>query len=260
VAECLLRHAEAVIGAGGRRTAWLAVVAGNTRARRFYAKLGWQDRGPFTYQAQTATGTFPVPAHRYEREVGRSLLRRRWATLAGLGFAALSAVDLASGVELAPVLAASAAIYLGAAALRRPAAAWPLFFATSAVLTVARLLGDRVEPTWLILAGAVALLVFGLLRGAAHPGYGLLRGAARPGYGLPLQTLALLGFGAAAGTALVVDPELGAYLVAAGLLGHAAWDAYHHRVNRVVVRSMAEFCLALDTALAAAIVTVIVLR
>jgi ribosomal protein S18 acetylase RimI-like enzyme len=70
VAERLLRHAEAVIGQGGHRTAWLAVVAGNTRARRFYARLGWRDRGPFTYQAQTATGTFPVPAHRYEREGG----------------------------------------------------------------------------------------------------------------------------------------------------------------------------------------------
>ena len=70
VAERLLRQAEAVIGAGGPRTAWLAVVAGNTRARRFYTRLGWRDRGEFTYQAQTATGTFPVPTHRYEREVG----------------------------------------------------------------------------------------------------------------------------------------------------------------------------------------------
>jgi ribosomal protein S18 acetylase RimI-like enzyme len=70
VAERLLRHAEAEIGKGGRRTAWLAVVAGNTRARRFYEKLGWRDGGPFTYPAQTATGTVPVPAHRYEREVG----------------------------------------------------------------------------------------------------------------------------------------------------------------------------------------------
>jgi EmrB/QacA subfamily drug resistance transporter len=166
VAERLLRHAEAVISQGGRRTAWLAVVAGNTRARRFYARLGWQDRGPFTYEAQTATGTFPVPAHRYERELGstlrttsqpQSLLRRRWATLAGLGFAALVAFDLVSGVELAPVLAASAAVYLGAAALRRPAAAWPLFFATVVVITVARLLEDRLEPTWVILVGAVAL-------------------------------------------------------------------------------------------------------
>ncbi len=51
------------------------------------------------------------------------LARRRWPTLAGLGFAALIAFDLVSGVELAPVLAASAAVYLGAAALQRPAAA-----------------------------------------------------------------------------------------------------------------------------------------
>ena len=178
-----------------------------------------------------------------------SLVRRRWPTLAGLGFAAVIAVDLVSGVELAPVLAASAAVYLGAGALQRPTAAWPLFVATAAVITVARLLEDGFEPTWVILAGAVALLV-----------YGLLRGAGRPGYGLPLQTVALLGFGAAAGTALLVTPTLGAILVAAGLLGHAAWDAYHHRINRVVVRSLAEFCLALDTALAVAIVLVTVLK
>lgn len=59
----------------------------------------------------------------------------------------------------------------------------------------------------------------------------------------------------------MVTPELGADLVAAGLLGHAAWDVYHHRTNRVVVRSLAEFCrLALDTALAVAIVIVTVLQ
>jgi hypothetical protein len=101
-----------------------------------------------------------------------SLVRRRWPTLAGLSFAALVAFDLASGFDLAPVLAASAAIYLGAAALGRPAAAWPLFFATIIVITVARLLEDRLEPTWVILAGAVALGVYGLLRGAARPGTG----------------------------------------------------------------------------------------
>jgi hypothetical protein len=154
-----------------------------------------------------------------------------------------------SGVELAPVLAASAAVYLGAAALERPAAAWPLFFAASAVITVARLLEDRFEATWVILAGAVALFI-----------HGLLRGAGRPGHGLPLQTVALLGFGAAAGAALMVKPVLGAYLVAAGLLRHAAWDVYHHRTNRVVVRSLAEFCLVLDSALAVAIVIVTVLQ
>jgi hypothetical protein len=47
-----------------------ADLAAIARARRFYARLGWRDLGPFTYQAQTATGTVAVPAHRYEREVG----------------------------------------------------------------------------------------------------------------------------------------------------------------------------------------------
>ena len=37
-------------------------------------------------------------------------------------------------------------------------------------------------------------------------------------------------------------------------------SAYHHRVNRVVVRSLAEFCLALDTALAVVIVIVTMRR
>jgi hypothetical protein len=112
-----------------------------------------------------------------------------------------------------------------------------------------QLLDDRFEPTWVILAGAVALLA-----------YGLLRGAGRPGHGLPLQTAGLVGFGAAAAAALMITAAFGAWLVAAGLLGHAAWDAYHHRVNRVVVRSLAEFCLVLDTALAVAIVIVTVLQ
>ena len=52
----------------------------------------------------------------------RALVARRWPTLAGLGFAAL----------------------------QRPAAAWPLFFVTAAVITVARLLDDRFEPTCVI--------------------------------------------------------------------------------------------------------------
>ncbi|MEU7740876.1 hypothetical protein [Nonomuraea sp. NPDC049158] len=47
---------------------------------------------------------------------------------------------------------------------------------------------------------------------------------------------------------------VGSYLVALGLLCHAAWDVYHYRANRVVTRSLAEFCLVLDTALAVAII------
>ncbi|HWL99619.1 MAG TPA: hypothetical protein VNP20_19920 [Nocardioidaceae bacterium] len=171
---------------------------------------------------------------------------RRWPTLAGLGFAALVALGMTSGTEMAAVLAAAAVVYLGTAALRRPRAAWPLFFATVVVITVCRLLDDRYEPTWVLLGAGIVLV-----------GYGLVRGAISPSYEVPpLQTLALLGFGAIATVALLTNPVIGSYLVALGLLGHSAWDLYHHATNAVVVRSVAEFCFVLDAGLALAIVIV----
>ena len=170
-------------------------------------------------------------------------VRRRWPALAGIAFAALVSIGMANGVDQAPVLAAAAMVYIGSAALRRPAAAWPLFLASVVVITGAKFLG--VDATLIVLGCGAAL---GL--------YGLLRGAVRPGHGLPLQTVALLGFGAVAAIALFVDTDLGAYLVAAGLLAHSAWDLHHFRTNRVVARSLAEFCLLLDASLAVLIVVV----
>jgi hypothetical protein len=63
-------------------------------------------------------------------------------------------------------------------------------------------------------------------------------------------------FGAVAAVTLLVGGDFGAYLVAAGLLGHAVWDVHHHRTERVVVRSMAEFCFVLDTIIAVAMIVV----
>lgn len=72
VAATLLRTGESVIRDAGHRRAWLAVVAGNQRARSFYSREGWRDSGPFTYLAETAAGPFPVPSYRYEIELARS--------------------------------------------------------------------------------------------------------------------------------------------------------------------------------------------
>jgi hypothetical protein len=171
------------------------------------------------------------------------VLRRRWPALAGVALAALTVVGLASGADLAPVLAASGLVYLGAAALRKPAAAWPMFFATFLVITAVNVVPGLPDAAWILLGAAVLFLV-----------YGLLRGAVRPASGLPYQAVAMAVFGAAAAAALTVGGDVGAYLVAAGLLGHAAWDVYHYRVDRVVRRSLAEFCFVLDTLLAVAIV------
>jgi ribosomal protein S18 acetylase RimI-like enzyme len=66
VAAMLLRKAEAEIRGAGHRHAWLAVVAGNQRARSFYSRLGWRDAGPMSYLAETEAGPFAVPTHRYE--------------------------------------------------------------------------------------------------------------------------------------------------------------------------------------------------
>jgi putative acetyltransferase len=66
VAAMLLHKAEAEIRGAGYRRAWLAVVAGNQRARAFYARHGWRDAGPMSYMAETEAGPLPVPTHRYE--------------------------------------------------------------------------------------------------------------------------------------------------------------------------------------------------
>lgn len=68
VAATLMGHAEATI-AERFDMAWLAVVAGNARARRFYARQGWRDAGPFDYYAEIDGGTFSVPCHRYEKQL-----------------------------------------------------------------------------------------------------------------------------------------------------------------------------------------------
>ena len=69
VAALLLHKGEEEIRRAGYTRAWLAVVAGNARARAFYARCGWRDCGPFTYNAETTAGLFPVPSHRYEIEL-----------------------------------------------------------------------------------------------------------------------------------------------------------------------------------------------
>jgi ribosomal protein S18 acetylase RimI-like enzyme len=69
VADALLAEAERLVAAGGHTRAWLAVVEGNARARRFYERNGWQSEGLFDYPASTAEGLIPVPCHRYVKHV-----------------------------------------------------------------------------------------------------------------------------------------------------------------------------------------------
>ena len=69
LASLLLAEAERLVAVQGHSRAWLAVATGNDRARRFYARNGWVDEGPFDYLAAGPTGPIPVPCHRYAKQV-----------------------------------------------------------------------------------------------------------------------------------------------------------------------------------------------
>ncbi len=77
VAAELLRAAETQIRGIGGSVAWLAVVPGNLRARRFYAQCGWTDTGPFDNLAEISDGaTMRVPCRRYEKQLASSSARQ----------------------------------------------------------------------------------------------------------------------------------------------------------------------------------------
>jgi hypothetical protein len=174
-------------------------------------------------------------------------VRLRWPTWLGIGVAVLIGLDLSDGTDLARAVAGMALIYLGAAALRRPSATWPVFGAVVVGIVVAEaVVGDR-DATWVLLGLAVPLVAYALVSGARRSDRSLLA-----------QAIAMLAFGAVAGVAVATNNDVGAYLVTVGLLGHAAWDAYHHWANKAVARSYAECCIVLDALLAAAVVIVTV--
>jgi len=67
----LLRRGQELISIRYDR-AWLAVVPGNSRARRFYAREGWHDTGTIDHPAPIAGGSISVVAHRYEKRLTRT--------------------------------------------------------------------------------------------------------------------------------------------------------------------------------------------
>ncbi|GAB6985961.1 N-acetyltransferase family protein [Nocardioides pyridinolyticus] len=69
VAAPLLAAGERQIAAAGHEVAWLAVVVGNARARRFYEKHGWYDAGDLPYEVTALGERFVSPCRRYEKRV-----------------------------------------------------------------------------------------------------------------------------------------------------------------------------------------------
>jgi ribosomal protein S18 acetylase RimI-like enzyme len=70
IADTLLGAGEDAIRAAGHEGAWLAVVATNARARRFYERNGWSDGGEFSYTTDGEDGTtLEVPCRRYVKQL-----------------------------------------------------------------------------------------------------------------------------------------------------------------------------------------------
>ncbi|WP_369372330.1 hypothetical protein AB1046_03070 [Promicromonospora sp. Populi] len=120
---------------------------------------------------------------------------------------------------------------------------WPVLLAL--VLLAGSIFGGAGDlPAWLILAMALVYPVVGVLRNQIR--------------GRSMVLLQAAGLAVFAGISLLVGAlagqDTGAYVLAAGLVGHGVWDAFHHRANAVVWRWYAEACLVYDVLLAAAVV------
>lgn len=166
-------------------------------------------------------------------EENPSLLRwlaHRWPTFAAIPIVAASLFGLADVRGLAFLLVLSPLGYLVPASLHRPGITWPAVLIGSAVVAPMKIFGFN--PAYALLVASMAFVVIGTVRRA--PGFGIQAIAA--------VLFAVLAVTALEGGSLV----LAGVLIALGLFAHAAWDVYHHRVNRVVPRSFAEWCAVLD--------------
>jgi hypothetical protein len=169
-------------------------------------------------------------------------LKDRWPTALALGMTAVGFGGKESVEALPPLwdaLLLMQLAYLVIAKWQRRQASWPVIVAGLTIITVLRAL-DVIAPSAVFAAVALVVVVWGAIDGQ------LRRSGA-----LQAQVAGMFGFGAVALVGLVVDPDLGRYLVAAGLFLHGVWDFVHLKLDKVVARSHAEWCFVLDIILAA---------
>ena len=130
-------------------------------------------------------------------------------------------------------------------ALRLLARRWPTWLALAIV--VISVFDGEPQPVdtvaWLMLAMPIPYLLFGAVRKELRPRSVLM-----------LQLGALAFYGALTALALSLADDVARYIVGAGWILHAGWDAAHHRANRVVPRAYAEWCAVLDVSLGVAII------
>ena len=166
-----------------------------------------------------------------------------WPTVLGL----VAGIAAGFSSELPAIVMVCAAIYVVAAVAGRPNAAWIGFLASIPFVGIGRML----DQPWVSLAAigsaTLILIVVGVARGVWRA-----RENRRQLFAMAL--FSAIAVAAAAG----VDPIIAGILVIVGLLGHAAWDIWHHLRTAVVARSYAEFCAVLDVILAIVVAVTLV--
>ncbi|MFF0307096.1 hypothetical protein ACFYSC_06695 [Streptosporangium sp. NPDC004379] len=158
---------------------------------------------------------------------------RRWPTWLAIAVAAVLVSDLGDGSEFSVILPLLAAGYLTVTVIGRPGLTWSVIIAFTAVVVLTRMIG--VDPRPVLIAAAFLAAAAGLANGR-------LRGTGLRAAQLPVA----LGCVAVALGAAYLSPDLGLFLMAAGLLGHGVGDAFLWRDGRVVARSLAEWCVVFD--------------
>jgi hypothetical protein len=189
----------------------------------------------------------PAPTSSEPRPV--QAIARRWPAILGLAFAAfnLATDDPHSVTAVLLVLVLATTGYVVIAVLVRPRWSWPVLAVLVVLVVTARLAGaGPVVELAAMTAVVLGAVVVGAVRGTFS----------RPG-AYRWQPFAAVGFMALGLGALWLSPEAGRVLVAAGLIGHAAWDLVHWHRHEVVSRSLAEWCGALDLALGVGVLVLV---
>ncbi|WP_086799282.1 hypothetical protein [Streptomyces caniscabiei] len=215
-------------------------------------------------------------------------LSRRWPTVLAL---ALTVPGLVLGASADPGPAESAAtvdgyaeflpllplLYVVIHQVGNPGATWPVLAAGASFAFALQAL-DLVSPAGVLVGTSLAVLLWGALRGALRGGGRQAgRDAAEEATGgtpphgptalgtqalgarasgtlvFGVQALGAVVFGALAVTGLILDADLGRYVIAAGWFCHGVWDFAHLRLRRlrgVVAPTFAEWCAVVDVMVA----------
>lgn len=181
--------------------------------------------------------------HRTLRGVA-TRLAHRWPTWLALTVAGVNLLDVGDGTDLAFVLVIAGVGYLTVTVVERPRATWPLVVVLFTGVTAMRAVGVDELAVVLALGGIVAVI-------------GLVNGSLRRARPASLQLPAAVVFVGAGLIGAGAPPDVGLVVIATGLLAHAAWDAYHLWLDRIVTRSFAEWCGVLDLTLGIGILVLV---